>query len=311
MSINTIETQYLDLLSKIKTQGSQKTTRNGKVYSIFGERLVHDFKEGFPLLTTKKMSLKNVFAELRWFLDGETDIRILWKNNCHIWDNDWYNWFRKQFGNSFTIEELYELAKKTYAPPHYYDMGKIYGYQWRLSGKNDQLANIINLLKNDPDNRRMLVNSWNISELNEMALPPCHFSWQVWTAELTEDEKEPLYSMPEYNDDDILKIPKRKISLQFNARSQDVPLGTPYNIASYAMLLMMLANEVNMIPDRLIASLGDCHIYENQMEGVEKQLLRRPTHLPQLKINNGINAQYTDLNLINYNPQETIKFPLS
>lgn len=326
--VYTIEHQYLDLLSEIQMDGYLKQTRNGKVYSLFGKQITHDFRQGFPLLTTKKMSLKNIFAELRWFLDGDTDIRNLWKQNCHIWDNDWYRWYCKNYGQEYTQESLKEIANDISTPDEYYDLGKIYGYQWRYVEGIDQVENVIDLLKNSPDDRRMLVNAWNIYDLDEMALPPCHYSWQVWTAELSVEDRFDLWNIKRKitNPEDIFRkqdvneedwemflegIPKRRISLLFNARSQDVPLGTPYNIVSYAMLLLMLADEVNMIPDRLIGNLGDCHIYENQMNGVEQQLKRLPRKFPTLKVKNGINAQFEDFELIGYDPHPKIHFPLS
>jgi len=306
-----------------------KQTRNGKVYSLFGKQITHDFRQGFPLLTTKKMSLKNIFAELRWFLDGDTDIRNLWKQNCHIWDNDWYNGYKKSCSSPYSLSEMQTATLKQDNSFHHttWSLGPIYGHQWRNWGGVDQVAKIINTLKTNPDDRRMLVSAWNVGELDEMALVPCHHSWQVWTAEIPIDERFilwnekqnleyeeyiDLYDIDEEQHESFLSgIPKRKISLLFNARSQDVPLGTPYNIVSYAMLLLMLADEVNMIPDRLIGNLGDCHIYENQMNGVEEQLKRFPRKFPTLKVKNGINAQFEDFELIGYDPHPKIHFPLS
>lgn len=325
--IHTLEHQYLDLLSEISLDGSLKETRNGKVYSIFGKQLTHNFRHGFPLLTTKKMSLRNIFAELRWFLDGDADIRTLWKQNCNIWDNDWYRWYSQNYESEYTLDQLKFSDDNSKMSDEYYSLGKIYGYQWRHACGQDQVQKLIDTLRNNPDDRRMLVSAWNIADLDDMALPPCHYSWQVWTAKISVTERFVMWNekykidseswmlpndINENDVEDFLKdIPQRKISLLFNARSQDVPLGTPYNIASYAMLLMMIANEVKMVPDRLIANLGDCHIYENQMNGVNEQLKRRPTKFPNLIINNGINATFEDLKLINYNPQPPIKFPLS
>lgn len=321
--MNKIETQYLDLLSEILSEGFLKETRNGKVYSVFGRQIRHKFIDGFPLLTTKKMILKNVFTELRWFLDGNTDIRYLWEHNCHIWDNDWYRWFKQNYDENYTIEQLINLFGDINTPDEFYDLGVIYGFQWRYSDGIDQVQNVIDTLKTNPDDRRMLVSAWNINELDKMALVPCHYSWQVWTRELTLDERFEIFNnkfetdiskddiKDEHKEAFLMGVPKRAISLLFNARSQDAPLGTPYNIASYAMLLMMIANEVNMVPEELIGNLGDCHIYENQVAGVEEQLKRRPTNLPQLKIKKGLGAQHEDLELTNYNPQPPINFPLS
>jgi thymidylate synthase len=594
--MNNIEHQYLDLIVDIFDNGVKKQTRNGTVLSVFGRQIRHRFIDGFPLLTTKKMSLKNIFTELRWFLDGNTDIRYLWKHNCHIWDNDWYRWYCSKVVKPKTLEEMQQMRGDKNIPSNYWDLDFIYGaawcdwptdkiinfeidkikqeenipfnitfnklnldfnhelvgttfinnknkdefiivkniskgnrnskfivqslsngystittlpqiklkqtinpyipnlfgmccigvpqkngiklkyseykdeyslwynmvarcynvnslyykyygdkgiyidnkwkcfeffyndlpkvknyFKWKsntkqydldkdyygklrysldnciflqkkdnikiktnvpfkatniITGKSEiaisqtdfglkyslnpkrisdalknnrrikdwkfekidydkekevwrykmsinQVENLIDKLKNDPDDRRMLVNAWKPDNLDNCALPPCHYSWQVWTRELTLDERFTIFNnkfdtqitkndiKDEHKEAFLTGIPKRAISLMWNQRSVDIALGLPYNIASYGMLLMMIANEVNMIPEELIGNLADCHIYENQINGCDEQLKRDPTSLPQLSISKGLNAQYEDLVLTNYNPQPKIFFPLS
>ena len=184
--MNNTEQQYLFLIADIYDNGVKKQTRNGEVRSVFGRQIRHNFRYGFPLLTTKKMSLKNIFTELRWFLDGNTDIRYLWEHNCHIWDNDWYRWYCKKEGAIYSLEQMRMQDKDI--PDEYYDLGFVYGHGWRKWGK-DQVAMIINTLKTNPDDRRMLVSAWNVEQLDNCALPPCHYSWQVWTRELTIEER--------------------------------------------------------------------------------------------------------------------------
>lgn len=318
-----IEDQYLTLLSDVLYEGNRKQTRNGAVFSLFGAQLKHNFKEGFPLLTTKKMQLKSIFTELRWFLDGSTDVTQLWDDDCHIWDGDiyarYYNYAsqlsepdyevhiedaEQSIVRPFTKQEFIEIAKnyEDFAN-QWCDAGKIYGYQWRnFGGQLDQINEIINKLKTEPDDRRMIVSAWNPLELDQMLLPPCHYSWQVYTRELDQAEKQTNAGK------------ERAISLMWNQRSADLPLGIPYNIASYAMLLMIIANEVNMVPDELIGNIGDAHIYANQIEGVQEQLSRvveRPFPTLTIKGNKGLDVIYNDLQLENYIPQSAIYFPLS
>lgn len=346
-----IENQYLNLLQDIIDNGVKKETRNGVVRSLFGRQIRHNFSEGFPLLTTKKMSQKNVFAELKWFLSGSTDIRDLWKMNCHIWDNDWYNFYSKSCSSPYSLEEMKEKRDDKGFHSSTWSLGNIYGKQWRdwfygtwwyngarpmpMETRTDQIAKLIEILKTNPDDRRMLVSAWNVGELDNMALPPCHFAFQVWTRELTDRERDYLYCSQNnlirlvsfvYNDNkensaahqffDKEGVPKRAISLMWSQRSGDAPLGIPYNIASYATLLIMLAKHVNMVPEELIGSLGDCHIYENQMEGVTEQLTRTPYPLPSLTLSDRVvedikDYKFEDFTLENYNPHSKIFMPLS
>jgi len=248
---------------------------------------------------------------------------------------------QEQFINKIKTDD--EFAKK------WGELGPIYGKQWRRILMPfdmmviDQIANLINDLKTNPDSRRLMVNAWNVGELDQMVLPPCHFSWQIFTKELSLEERcdEYIKRHPKETNDDVLNykwigdnlcshedydkwnIPTRAISLMYNARSQDVPLGTPFNIASYALLLEIIAKAVNMVPDQLIGNLGDCHIYLNQMEGVQEQLTREPFELPTLKIEktnefwNGFDVSMfghldvNDFTIENYQSHPTIKLPLS
>jgi thymidylate synthase len=385
---NWIETQYLHLLEDILEQGVKKTDRTGTgTISLFGRQIRHNMKDGFPLLTTKKMAFKTMVTELLWFLKGDTNIKYLVDNNCHIWNGDAYKFFKNSFpikksnppkdyinedGKLLTQEEFInkiktddEFAKK------WGELGPIYGKQWRGWKKNDsfiveddvwknnegwcslkdfnkdelyidQIANSINLLKTDPDSRRNRVNAWNVGELDQMVLPPCHTDFQFFTRELSFAERvvwmknntsTQQITLPQYIDDKFsldeyfkpYGVPTRAISLMYNARSQDVPLGTPFNIASYALLLEIIAKMVNMVPDELITNMGDCHIYLNQIDGIKEQLTRKPYKLPKLvhmKTDDFYKSLSNDLSLLthldntdfvveNYQPHPSIKMPLS
>lgn len=360
--MSNIEQQYLDLVKDILEHGYTKGDRTGTgTKSVFGRTIRHSMKDGFPLLTTKKVPFKTMVTELLWFLRGDTNIKYLVDNGCHIWDGDaWANYQRsmlKKFMDSTTIagyaitnkEEFInkiktddEFAKK------FGELGPVYGKQWRSwrEGKYtnewivdgleipggptywkegiDQIANAIHLLKTDPDSRRILVSAWNPSDLPDQVLPPCHYSFQFYTRELSLEERKEYAIQKNLfvvdNDNEIhwdaINIPKRAISLIYNARSQDVPLGTPFNIPSYSLLLMMVAKQVNMVPEEVIANMGDCHIYLNQIEGIKEQLSRTPYELPTVKISDrqvDDISEYTieDFTLENYQCHPKIKLPLS
>ena len=293
-----IELQYLELLKDILENGVKKGDRTGTgTISVFGRQIRHKMSEGFPLLTTKKMYFKGVITELLWFLRGDTNIKFLHDNDCHIWDGD-YNKSGRTDG----------------------ELGPVYGKQWRnWGGKtvsvkngqvvttiNDQIQNLINELKTNPDSRRLMVSAWNVGELDLMVLPPCHYGFQVYTRELTARERTALGSNgstrlydsikeAEYEtidaDDvmhnvcDEINIPKRAISLMWNQRSVDTFLGLPFNIASYGLLLEIIAKTVNMVPDELIGNLGDTHLYLNHIEQAKEQIGREPFELSKLKMN--------------------------
>ena len=355
--MNTLDTKYQDLLQDILDNGIKKTDRTGTgTVSVFGRQIRHKMSQGFPLLTTKKMAWKSIVTELLWFLKGDTNIKYLVNNDCHIWDGDAYKNYSKSvediidgyrcgdiLGMQDHIEKLFSdsdklipLTKEEFInliktddefAEEWGELGPIYGAQWRnwfskklikttikdpLTGNDtymegddwfDQILNIIEQLKTNPDSRRLMVNAWNVGELDQMVLPPCHYGFQVYTRELTGEErwdllekkvgKERFKSMV----DDIvpfggglseelqsLNIPKRAISLMWNQRSVDVFLGLPFNIASYGLLLEIFAKEVNMVPEELIGNLGDTHLYLNHIEQAKEQISRVPFNkLPTLK----------------------------
>ena len=301
--MNTLDKKYQQLLSDIIEFGVEKKDRTGTgTISEFGHQIRHKMSEGFPILTTKKMAWKQIVSELLWFLTGQTNIAFLHKHNNHIWDGDAYKNYCKWVGPRFeplTQEEFInkiktdnEFAKK------WGDLGPIYGKQWRKwkgeNGRIDQIQKLIDELKTNPDSRRLMVSAWNVGELDQMVLPPCHYGFQIWTRE---------------------ENGKRYISLLWNQRSVDTFLGLPFNIASYGLLLHIIANEVNMIPDELIGNLGDTHLYLNHIEQAKEQIGRTSFDLPQLKTSakmDGICCNVPDdFVLEGYQYHPTIKAPLS
>ncbi len=294
--MNNIEHDYLKLLHEIVYSGVDKDTRNGRTRSVFGRQIRHDMSLGFPLLTTKKMPFKTIATELVWFLRGDTNIKFLNDNNVHIWDGDAYKAYEKwheriskttpfTVPKKFTQEELIQAIKLDDKHAEMFgELGPIYGAQWRHWGEYeiDQFANLISDLKKNPDSRRLMVTAWNPDDLSAMVLPPCHYGFQVYTRELNLDErieyfnksKDPLSRSSDYfhKHMDSLRVPKRAISLMWNQRSVDTFLGLPFNIASYGLLLTILAKEVNMVPDQLIGNLGDTHLYLNHIEQAKEQI---------------------------------------
>jgi thymidylate synthase len=299
--MNKLDKQYIALLNDILANGVRKEDRTGTgTISVFGRQIRHKMSEGFPLLTTKKMPFKTIVTELLWFLRGDTNIKFLVDNNCHIWDGDAY----KRYSNSTETSEYDGVGPTSIKLPtltqeefvnkiktddefakEWGELGPIYGAQWRnWNGRGtDQIQNLINDLKNNPDSRRLMVNAWNVGELNQMVLPPCHYGFQVYTRELSFDERWSLYSDKPYDGNglgmintldylDDKNIPTRAISLMWNQRSVDTFLGLPFNIASYGLLLEIIAREVNMVPDELIGNLGDVHLYSNHIEPAIEQI---------------------------------------
>ena len=354
--MNTLDKQYQELLQTILDYGVEKKDRTGTgTKSIFGYTIRHNMSEGFPVLTTKKMAWKTMVTELLWFLRGDTNIKFLVDNGCHIWDGDAYKNYliedtkvlpnmskekMTELGFRLTKEEFInkiktddEFAKK------WADLGPVYGKQWRSWDAHnkydidptpvDQIQNLINDLKTNPDSRRLMVNAWNVGELDQMVLPPCHYGFQVYTRELNLDERIDIYNggripMNQSSDYfhehmDMYGIPHRAISLMWNQRSVDTFLGLPFNIASYGLLLTILAKEVNMIPDQLIGNLGDTHLYLNHLEQAKEQIGREPFELPTLNqfptyegsrpsIESYVVGDFT---LKDYQSHESIKAPLS
>lgn len=261
--------QYETLLRYVKTNGVRKTDRTGTgTISVFGYQMRFDLSEGFPLLTTKKMHLKSIIHELLWFLQGSSNIKYLKENGVTIWD-EW-------------ADENGEL-------------GPVYGTQWRNwptpdGGHIDQINKVINTIKNNPDSRRIIVSAWNVAEVDQMALPPCHLLFQFYVSE-------------------------GRLSCQMYQRSADMFLGVPFNIASYALLTMMFAQVCELEVGEFIHTLGDTHIYLNHLEQVDLQLGRTPRPYPTMEINAGVkdifSFKYDDFQLINYDPYPSIKAPIS
>jgi thymidylate synthase len=308
--MNNIDKQYQLLLKDIIDNGVKKEDRTGTgTISLFGRQIRHKMSDGFPLLTTKKMAFKTMVVELLWFLRGDTNIKFLLDYDCHIWTGDAYKAYREARPldrDAYTIEE-FEKQIKTNSDfaLRYGELGPIYGKQWRNwnefsepgwdSFKIDQIQNLINELKTNPDSRRLMVSAWNVGQLDEMVLPPCHYGFQVYTRELSEDDRlkywtDSLGKSIHYANDfghselDTLKVPRRTISLMWNQRSVDTFLGLPFNIASYALLLEIIAKEVNMVPDELIGNLGDVHLYSNHIQQAKEQIRREPFELSSVQI---------------------------
>ena len=373
--MNTLDKKYQELLQDILDNGSTKNDRTGTgTISVFGRQIRHNMKDGFPILTTKKMAWKTMVTELLWFLRGDTNIKFLVDNGCHIWDGDAYKnycknadegtfsrkWLKleESFDGFFTNEEysLYtqeEFINKIKTDDEFAnkwgELGPVYGNQWRqwsTMGRGqemngmftieenmkmnsiDQIQNLINDLKTNPDSRRLMVNAWNVGELDQMVLPPCHYGFQVYTRELSESERFHWYGNKigsHMHHDHIVQemnqenVPTRAISLMWNQRSVDTFLGLPFNIASYGLLLTILAKEVNMVPDELIGNLGDVHLYSNHIEQAKEQIGREPFELPKLGTDyregeydkNLKDFVPDDFYLIDYQSHPSIKAPLS
>ena len=341
--MNKLDKQYIDLLQTILEYGVEKSDRTGTgTKSIFGYTIRHNMKKGFPLLTTKKMAIKTMMTELKWFLKGDTNIKYLVDNGCNIWNGDAYKNYlnHTQREASYTQEEFINYIKtdddwaKVWG-----DLGPIYGQQWRdWDGRQerdgsydmslDQIANLIFQLKRNPDSRRLMVNAWNVGELSEMTLPPCHYGFQVYTRELSDEERYNIWfnnnyetgmeryfdpnNLPDFDNDYYTTTPKRSISLMWNQRSVDTFLGLPFNIASYGLLLEIIAKEVNMVPDELIGNLGDVHLYSNHIEQAKEQINRTPYELPSIKLSNVdiLNGEF-DYEIKDYQYHPSIKAPLS
>lgn len=398
---------YLNLLKDILENGVEKDTRAGRVKSVFGRQLRFDLKEGFPILTTKKVFTKGIIHELLWFLQhsmnshGSMNIEYLVRNGVHIWDDDAYRWFKNEVAEGFSkrpltneffvcvsddearpytkptfeywienekrhrdVEWLKNITKEEFidltlqrveihgswfSAYRFGDLGPIYGKQWRHfgNGDRDQIQEIVDKLKTNPNDRRMLTVAYNPDVLEDVALPPCHTMFQFYTRELSNKERMEEFNrrylrneIPQewfdwFNDYskgtkegmdvtmpndgtsyDIARIPRVGLSCMFNMRSQDYILGNPFNVVSYSLLTHMIANMVGMLPDELICTIGDCHIYLNQMEGIEEQFKREGSNkVPYLKINRKVDNindyRFEDFEICNYDPNPPIKFPLS
>ena len=268
--MNRLDNDYQDLLSDVLEDGVEKMDRTGTgTLSLFGRSIKHNMSDGFPILTTKKVAFKTMVTELKWFLRGDTNIKYLHDNNCHIWDGD------------------YKKSGRTDG-----DLGPIYGVQWRGGNETngngiDQLENLISGLISDPDSRRHLVSAWNVEDIEQMALPPCHYAFQCYVA-------------------------NGKLSLMWNQRSADLFLGVPFNISSYGLLLHLLCKETRLEPGELIGRFGDIHLYNNHIEQAKEQISRDSFDLPKLDLMYyDIYRGDFDVELINYKSHPSIKAPLS
>jgi len=342
--MNKLDKEYQMLLEYILGNGVEKKDRTGTgTISVFGTQIRHDMSDGFPLLTTKRIPVKTMMTELKWFLKGDTNIKYLVDNGCNIWNGDAYNKYCKAHPSEyeddmFTQEEFIEHIKEDESfAKNWGELGPIYGKQWRdWNGDNfiygdlkngiDQIANLIKELKTNPDSRRLMVSAWNVGELDKMTLPPCHYGFQVYTRELSDKERYDYWfknnyetgmeynesNIPNFDDDYYTTTPKRSLSLMWNQRSVDTFLGLPFNIASYGMLLTLLAEEVGMIPDELIGNLGDTHLYLNHIQQAKEQINREPYQLPTIEIHMSdiLNGEF-DYELAYYQYHPTIKAPLS
>ena len=296
--------QYLDLLARIKNEGIVKTDRTGTgTKSVFGHQMRFDLSQGFPLLTTKKVFLKGVIHELLWFLNGDTNIKYLVDNGVHIWDNDAYRYYNelcvKEGVLPVSMEEFLRAAQESIDSPidgyKFGDLNHVYGYQWRSwprpNGEAiDQIQQAVDLIKRNPDSRRIIVSAWNVADVEKMALPPCHTLFQFYVAD-------------------------GKLSCMLYQRSADTFLGVPFNIASYALLTMMMAQVCGLEPGEFVHTTGDTHLYLNHMEQVDEQLSRTPRALPKMRLNPDVKSvfdfKYEDFTLEGYDPYPTIKAPMS
>jgi len=348
--MNKLDKTYTDLLQDILDNGVKKQDRTGTgTISVFGRQIRHKMSTGFPLLTSKHIKFDLIVTELLWFLRGDTNIKYLVDNNCHIWDGDAYKSYEQSILESFdrlsndpaidampprvlSQEEFINKIKTDDVFANKWgDLGPIYGKQWRswggelvtkrikeegkfpvsqnvIEGPIDQIQNLINELKTNPDSRRLMVNSWNVGEISEMVLPPCHYGFQVYTRELSLEERKNIWLLKNSDKPHLLyhpgmvekshplttpqnwfdeqNIPTRAISLMWNQRSVDTFLGLPFNIASYGLLLEIIAKEVNMVPDQLIGNLGDVHLYSNHIDAAKEQIGRERTHEEMVEIYN-------------------------
>jgi len=294
--VNKLDEQYRGLLAEVLYNGVEKEDRTGTgTLSRFGMQIRHDMSQGFPLLTTKKMAWKTMVTELKWFLRGDTNIKYLVDNNCNIWNGDAYKRYCKlqvPHDHFETQEEFVELIKTNDKfAKKWGELGPIYGYQWRKHSRYgvryDQLKQLIEDIKQNPNSRRLLVDSWNIELLDQMTLPPCHYSFQCYIAD-------------------------SKLSLMWNQRSADLFLGVPFNISSYGLLLHLLCKETGYKPGHLIGSFGDIHLYKNHIEQAKEQISRDGFDLPEVELeyNSMLEGDFRAW-LVNYVSHPTIKAPLN
>ena len=288
--MNFLDNQYQDLLRYIIEKGHKKEDRTGTgTISVFGRQFRHSMALGFPLLTTKKMAVKTMMTELKWFLKGDTNIKYLVDNNCNVWNGDAYINFQKKSGTKTICQNGFIEHIKT-SPDFankWGDLGPIYGKQWRDWNGRDQIKELIENIKTNPNSRRLMVSAWNVGELDDVVLPPCHYGFQM-------------------------NVRGEYLDLMWNQRSVDTFLGLPFNIASYGLLLSLIAYETGYIPGSLIGSLGDTHLYSNHIEQAELQIQRTSFDLPTLEIISSdiVNGEF-EVEFKNYISRSSIKAPLS
>ncbi len=304
--MNKLDEQYRGILAELLYNGREKGDRTGTgTLSKFGMQIRHNMKDGFPLLTTKKMAVKTMMTELKWFLKGDTNIKYLVDNNCNIWNGDAYKKYHQAFPETEMLsqEQFITLIKTNdNFAKKWGDLGPIYGKQWRrweneseyidgvsymMYNAKDQISDLLDQLKTNPNSRRLMVSTWNVGELDQMTLPPCHYGFQCYVVD-------------------------GKLSLMWSQRSVDTFLGLPFNIASYGMLLMLLCEETGYEPGDLIGNLGDTHLYNNHIEQAKEQVSRDGFDLPTIKLSNVdiLNGEF-DYELINYTSATAIKAPIS
>lgn len=359
---NNVDNQYLDLVNEIIEHGEVKKTRAGKTRSLFGKQLRFNLKDGLPMLTTKKMFTKGVLHELLWFIKGDTNIKYLVDNGVHIWDDDAYRYYlelTKYWRGPDGLEDVYnketflnmvklgsfseKILNQDKSQYHYGDLGPVYGYQWTNWNRHNQIEEVIETLKKNPNDRRMIISAWNVGDIPNMALPPCHFCCQFYTKKMTEverwnyfethmlkeDNEEGRYNLYVSRGENYIKgslvsyldrmnVPSRKLSCMWHQRSVDILLGLPFNIMSYAVFTHMIAQCVNMDVDELIFDGGDVHVYENQIETyLSTQKLNHPKlySLPTLVLNKDIknisDFTYDDIKIEGYQSYSKISYPLS
>lgn len=291
--MNRLDEQYRSLLAEVLYNGTEKKDRTGTgTLSRFGMSIRHKMSDGFPVLTTKKMPLKTIATELKWFLKGDTNIKYLVDNNCNIWNGDAYKTYERSYmwdlDEPLPMDKFIERIKtedefrKTWG-----ELGPIYGKQWRDWNGKDQIKTLLNDLKENPDSRRLMVSAWNVGELHYMTLPPCHYGFQCYVAD-------------------------GKLSLMWNQRSADLFLGVPFNISSYGLLLLLLCHETGYEPGDLIGNFGDIHLYKNHIEQAKEQISRDGYDLPIVKIlgSDILEGEFGYM-ITDYESHPTIKAPLS
>ena len=347
---NKLDQDYINLLLDISKNGAIKEDRTGTgTKSVFGRQIRHNMADGFPLLTTKKMAWKTMVTELLWFLKGDTNIKYLVDNGCNIWNGDAYKRYERVWNydldEPMSMEDFVERIKTDEDFARVWgELGPIYGNQWREWGSKwetnhilgtttrrkpgiDQIQNLIEELKSNPDSRRLMVSAWNVEELPNMVLPPCHYGFQLNTQVIPINERREMWAhsvghnktyAANLDDEDLdaRGFPSRRISLMWNQRSVDTFLGLPFNIASYGLLLTLIGKAVNMIPDELIGNLGDTHLYLNHLTQARQQTSRNAMELPTVEINMPESGRLEDvthdnIKLVNYESHDQIKAPLS